>query len=81
MRLPGVQRGESFKDRFFFGFLRIVSGHPAPDVLRLLRFRPERFGKPFSEHVQQVLRGPSSWTVGEREAIATYVSNRNRCLF
>lgn len=81
MRLPSVQRGESFKDRAFFGFIRLVSGHPVPDVLRLLRFRPERFGKPFSAHVQEVLRGPSSWTVGEREAIAAYVSNRNRCLF
>jgi len=81
MRLPTVERGESLLDRAFFGFLRVVSGHPAPDVLRLLRFRPERFGRPFSAHVQEVLRGASPWTVGEREAIAAYVSNRNRCLF
>ena len=28
-----------------------------------------------------MLRGPSDWTVGERELIAAFVSNLNQCRF
>src|SRR5438045_7391342 len=34
----------------------------------LFRFyRPELFGAPFSELLQQVMKGPSEWTEAERE--------------
>jgi hypothetical protein len=51
------------------------------DVRNVLAHRPEIFGWPFSEALQEVMRGPSDWTVGERELFAAFVSARNRCVF
>ena len=51
------------------------------DVQRALTYRPERFGAPFSALCQQVLRGPSDWSVGERELFAAFVSAQNQCPF
>jgi putative intracellular protease/amidase len=55
-------------------------GH-APGVVRTLLYRKDFFGRPFSELTQQVMRGPSPWTVGEREIFAAFVSRLNQCVF
>ena len=51
------------------------------DVRNVIAHRPEIFGRPFSEALQEVMRGPSDWSVGERELFAAFVSARNRCVF
>ena len=51
------------------------------DIGRALRYRPQLFGRPFSELLQQVMRGPSEWTAAERELFAAFVSSRNLCPF
>jgi len=56
-------------------------GERAPDVARVLLYRPELFGKPVNKYFQRLLRGASEWTVGERELIAAYVSHANECRF
>jgi uncharacterized peroxidase-related enzyme len=43
--------------------------------------RPDLFGKPFLEFADVLLRGPSAWSVGERELFAAVVSQANRCRF
>ncbi|MBC7788578.1 MAG: hypothetical protein H7Z74_01420 [Anaerolineae bacterium] len=80
MRLQKVHKGHRFPDKALLGFIRIVMGH-APGVVRTLRYRKEFFGRPFSELTQQVMRGPSPWSVGERETFATFVSRLNQCVF
>lgn len=80
MRLPKVHSGHRFPDKALLGFMRVVMGH-APGVVRTLRYRKEYFGGPFSELTQQVMRGPSPWTVGEREIFAAFVSQLNKCVF
>jgi hypothetical protein len=57
-----------------------MMGH-APGVVRTLFYRKEFFGRPFSELTQQVMRGPSPWSVGERETFAAFVSRLNQCVF
>lgn len=51
------------------------------DVVRTMRYRSELFGRPFSAAMQQIMRGPSDWPVGERELFAAFVSVQNQCPF
>jgi hypothetical protein len=80
MRLKIVERGH-VPDRLLYAVIRAVSGFRAPDVIRTLRYRKAFFGGPHSAHTQAVMRGPSAWTVGERELFAAFVSSINQCPF
>jgi hypothetical protein len=51
------------------------------DISLALRYRPELFGRPFSELLQEVMKGPSAWTEAERELFAAFVSALNQCPF
>jgi hypothetical protein len=81
MRLKNVERGDSVKSKLLYSVIRVVSGHRAPDVVRTLRYREGFFGAPHGRHTQAVMRGPSEWSVGERELFAAFVSDLNRCRF
>jgi hypothetical protein len=50
-------------------------------VLKTINYRPEIFGRPFSDALDLAMRGPSDWTTGERELFAGFVSSLNQCLF
>jgi hypothetical protein len=52
-----------------------------PDVVRALAYRPELFGEAFSNAIDALLRGPSAWSIGERELFAAFVSRQNKCPF
>lgn len=60
---------------------RVLAGKPVPDIARVLSYRPEMFGIPFSRCLEEVMRGPSEWSVGERELFAAFVSRKNQCPF
>ena len=81
MRLATIERPQGLRDALFFALVRVMSGHRVPDVIRTLRFRPEMFGAPMGEVFQEALRGPSEWSVGERELFAAWVSKKNECEF
>ena len=80
MRLNKVHAGHAFRDKAMLAMMRLVMGH-APGVVRTILYRKAFFGRPFSELTQQVMRGPSEWTVGERETFAAVVSRFNQCVF
>jgi hypothetical protein len=80
MRLQKVHAGHGLRDRAMLGIMRLMTGH-APGVVRTLMYRKEFFGKPWTDLTQQVMRGPSQWTVGEREIFAAFVSRLNQCVF
>ena len=80
MRLQKVHHGHRVLDRVKLGLMRVATGH-APGVVRTLLYRKEFFGRPWSELTQRVMRGPSPWTVGERETFAAFVSRLNQCVF
>ncbi len=80
MRLRRVHTGHGLRDKLQLALMRVFAGH-APGVVRTLLYRKEYFGRPFSALTQQVMRGPSAWSVGEREIFAAYVSRLNQCVF
>ena len=81
MRLTNVERGDSLKNRIFFGIVRLASGFRIPDVVRTLRYRAGFFGRHHANHTHEAMRGASAWSVGERELMAAFVSKLNECRF
>jgi hypothetical protein len=51
------------------------------DISLAIRYRPQQFGSPFSEYLQEVMKGPSEWSEAERELFAAFVSSLNQCPF
>lgn len=81
MRVPAIEKGRGVGNKALFALIRVMSGHRAPDVIRTLRFEPQLFGAPMNEVFQAAMRGPSEWSVGERELFAAWVSKKNECEF
>lgn len=54
---------------------------PVSDIRRILSYRPELFGQPFSVFLEAAIRGPSDWSIGERELFAAFVSSTNQCTY
>jgi hypothetical protein len=81
MRLDEVATGHRLRERLKLLAMRVVGRQPPADIMKTLLYRPELFGRPLSALAQASLRGPSEWTLGERELMGAYVSRLNRCLF
>jgi hypothetical protein len=81
MRLRRVERGHRWKQKLILGAVRLFQRRRAPDIIRTLLYRPEFFGSPMSEWTQAVMRGPSAWSVAERELFAAFTSRLNQCVF
>jgi hypothetical protein len=81
VRLGKVEHGHRLRQRLKLMFIRIVSGRRVPDVVKTLFYRPDFFGGPMCDWTQGVMRGPSEWSVGERELFAAFTSRLNHCVF
>lgn len=81
MRLAALRWGHGPVERAFLAFVGRATGADPTDVLRLLCYRPRFFGAAMAGLAHDVLRGPSEWTVGERELMAAFVSRVNQCPF
>ena len=81
MRLVAVRRGNRWPNRLFLRLIGTLAKMDPPDVVRTMTYRSGFFGGPFTAVLQSVMRGPSAWTVGERELMAAYTSYLNLCPF
>jgi hypothetical protein len=81
MRLRRLDHGHTLGQKLVLGLIRLTSGFRAPDVVKTLLYRRAFFGAAQSTLTQAVMRGPSDWTVGERELFAAFVSRLARCPF
>lgn len=81
MRLRCLEDGHDPGEGHLLELIRSQRGTEPPDVLKTLHYRPELFGRPFSDTLDLAMNGPSDWSVGERELFAAFVSSLNQCPF
>jgi hypothetical protein len=81
VRLPILDSGHRAPQQLLLDLTRLVTRSEPVDVVKVFMYRPEFFGKPFCDLGHLVLRGPSDWTVGERELFGAFTSKLNACTF
>ena len=79
MRLAILDSGHSFRMKGLFALMRAASRLPVPDAVKLNRYRPDFYGTPMRVLTQEAMRGPSAWSVGDRELMGAFVSQTNKC--
>lgn len=77
MRLAVLDSGHRLRVRLFF----VVKGRDAPDIVRMLLYRPEFFARPLWAITALAMWGPFYWTLGEREYLAMRIAELYRCPF
>lgn len=75
MRLSILERGHSIRTKVLFVVIRLFSGHPVVDAVKLARYRPDFFRS--GAVTQEAMRGASEWSIGDRELMAAVVSQAN----
>ena len=81
MRLRVLDSGHGSGTKALFALIRTVSRQPVLDVVKLVKYRADFYGGPMSEVTQEAMRGPSAWSVGDRELMAAFVAKTNQCEF
>ena len=81
MRLAVVDHGHGAIEAAVLDTIRERSGAEPLGVVKTLYYRPELFGRPFSDALDEAMRGPSEWSPGERELFAAFTSVLNQCPF
>src|SRR5229473_3716379 len=81
MRLQILDSGHGFGTKAFFALIRTVSRQPVLDVIKLVKYRADFYGGPMQGVTHEAMRGPSTWSVGDRELMAAFVAKTNHCEF
>jgi alkylhydroperoxidase family enzyme len=79
MRLTILDRGHRLGTKALFALVRLVSRQPVVDAVKLAMYRPELYGAGQLTH--EAMRGPSAWSIGDRELMAAFVSKINETQF
>jgi uncharacterized peroxidase-related enzyme len=79
MRLAILDSGHGLWTKVLFAFIRMASRLPVPDAVKLFRYRPDFYGARWGEVAHEAMRGPSAWSVGDRELMGAFVSKMNEC--
>jgi uncharacterized peroxidase-related enzyme len=74
MRLDILNRGYGPGTKVLFAVIRVFSGHPLPDAAKLVFYRPGFYGAAARKFTHETMRGPSAWSVADRELMAAFVS-------
>ena len=80
MYLPGVQHHHYQSPWGSAIEAMAVAGVPVPRILHLFNYKPERT-RFLAEFTQEVMRGPSPLSAGQRELIAAFTSRIRNCDF
>ncbi len=72
MRLDVLDHGHPLRTKALLTVIRLVSRHPVVDAVKLAFYRPDFYGAGDLTH--EAMRGPSDWSVGDRELMAAFVA-------
>jgi AhpD family alkylhydroperoxidase len=72
-----LEHGYGLGPKLLFRLIRLVSGHPLPDAAKITFYRPDFYGTHAKKFTHEAMRGRSTWSVGDRELMAAYVSKVN----
>jgi uncharacterized peroxidase-related enzyme len=81
MRLSEVERGDGAVNRLLIRIISMALGMRLPDAARVAFYHKNFFGRPMGAWTQAAMRGPSAWSVGERELMAAMIAKWNSCSF
>jgi AhpD family alkylhydroperoxidase len=81
MRLRILDSGHSFGTKALFALIQAASRQPVLDVIKLVKYRSDFYGEPMGKVTQEAMRGPSAWSVADRELMAAFVSKTNQSEF
>ena len=81
MRPDVLNHGYKPATKLLFATIRLFSGRSLPDAAKLVFYRPDFYGNPAKRFTQLAMRGPSAWSVADRELMAAVVSRANECTF
>jgi uncharacterized peroxidase-related enzyme len=81
MRLDVLNHGYRPGTKLLFALIQLFSGQPVPDAAKLVFYRPDFYGSRAKEFTHEAMRGPSAWSVADRELMAAYVSTVNESAF
>jgi uncharacterized peroxidase-related enzyme len=72
-----LEHGYGVGPKLLFRLIRLVSRQPVPDAARITFYRPDFYSTQMKKFTQEAMRGRSTWSVGDRELMAAYVSKVN----
>jgi alkylhydroperoxidase family enzyme len=79
MRLTILDSGHRLRTKALLALVRLVSRQPVVDAVKLAMYRPDFYGAGQLTH--EAMRGPSEWSIGDRELMAAFVSKVNETQF
>lgn len=79
MRLDVLDRGHRPHVKALLAVIRLISRQPVVDAVKLAFYRPDFYGAGPLTH--EAMRGPSAWSIGDRELMAAIVSQATRSPF
>src|SRR5882757_10073989 len=81
MRLAEIDRGDSFGSRLLINMISMVSGMRLPDAARVAFYHKDFLAGVLGAWTHPTMRGPSPWSIAERELMAAMVAHWNACPF
>ncbi|MFJ9366238.1 carboxymuconolactone decarboxylase family protein [Nocardia sp. NPDC101769] len=81
MRPDVLNDGYRLTTKVLFSLIGLFSRQPVPDAAKLVFYRPDFYGARAKTFTHEAMRGPSAWSVADRELMAAYVSKVNECGF
>jgi uncharacterized peroxidase-related enzyme len=79
MRLAILDSRHRLGTKILFALIRTASRQPIAGPVKLVMYRPDFLGSNLKTLTHEAMRGPSAWSVGDRELMAAVVSTVNEC--